>query len=175
MAKEKTPEQKQTSGTSQSSSTAGTSQNGSTGTAPQSTERTRRSTQSKQKGQRPQIGGTAVPGAKSTLPKQVSTSNNPQQQEMETANRMMRRRMEQLGTGPQSSEQGKAVRDRSKERRERLKERQKAQVSAVKRSLPGGKLVTDTSRVYYLIGGMAAAIIILILVFVVLRLTGILH
>lgn len=175
MAKEKTPEQKQASGPSQSPSTAGTSQNGSTGTAPQSEERTSKSARPKQKGQRPQIGGTAVPGAKSTIPKQVSTSNNPQQQEMETANRMMRRRMEQLGTGPQSPEQGKAVRDRRKERKERLKERQKAQVSAVKRSLPGGKLATDTSRVYYLIGGVAAAIVILILLFVVLRLTGTLH
>jgi hypothetical protein len=87
----------------------------------------------------------------------------------------MRRRMEHLGTSPQSSEQGKTLHDRRKERNERVKERQKAQVSAVKRSLPGGKLSTDTSRVYYLIGGVAAAIVLLILVFVVLRVTGVLH
>ena len=94
---------------------------------------------------------------------------------MESSNRTMRRRMEHLGTSPQASEQVKTTHDRRKERIERIKERQKAQVSAVKRSLPGGKLATDTSRVYYLIWGVAAAIVLLILLFVILRLTGILH
>jgi hypothetical protein len=127
------------------------------------------------KGNRAQIGGTAVPGAKSTQPKQISNSNNPQQQEKESANRTTRRRMEHLGTGPQSPEQVKTVQDRRKERIERIKERQKAQVSAVKRSLPGGKLATDTSRVYYLIGGVGAAIVLLIVIFVILRVAGIIH
>ena len=129
----------------------------------------------KQKNYRPQIGGTAVPGAKSTLPKQISTSNNPQQQELETANRTMRRRMEQLGTGPQAPEQTKTAVNRRKERIQRLKERQKAQVSAVQRSLPGGKLVTNTRRVFYLMGGVAAIIIAIIVLFIVLRLTGVYH
>jgi hypothetical protein len=169
MEKEKTSGQKQ-QGTSQSPADANTTKNGSTGTGG-----SRKSTRSRQKGSRAQVGGTAVPGAKSTQPKQVSTSNNPQQQEMESANRMMRRRMEHLGTGPQAPEQVKTAQDRRKERAERVKERQKAQVSAVKRSLPGGKLATDTSRVYYLIGGVLAAIVLLILLFVVLRLTGALH
>ena len=175
MVKEKTSEQKQAEGTSQPPSTANATQNGSTGTAPQGSSGPRKSTRSKSKGNRAQIGGTAVPGAKSTQPKQVSTSNNPQQQERESSNRLMRRRMEHLGTGPQSPEEAKTTRDRRKERIERIKERQKAQVSAVKRSLPGGKLVTDTRRVYYLVGGVFAAIVLLILVFVVLRLTGVLH
>ncbi len=130
---------------------------------------------SRNKGNQAQIGGTAVPGAKSTQPKPVSTSNNPQQQERESSNRTMRRRMEHLGTGLQSQEQVKSVRDRRKERVERIKERQQAQVSAVKRSLPGGKLATDTSRVYYLIGGIAVAIVALIVIFVILRVTGVLH
>jgi hypothetical protein len=175
MAKEKTPGQKQAAGTSSSPSTADSAKKGFTGTAPQSTGEARKSTHSGRKGHQAQIGGTAVPGAKSTQPKQISTSNNPQQQERESSNRVMRRRMEHLGTGPQSSEQVQATRNRRKERIERLKERQRAEVSAVKRSLPGGKLVTDTSRVYYLIGGVAAAIIILILLFVVLRVAGVIH
>ncbi len=124
------------------------------------------------KGKRAQIGGTAIPGAKSTQPKQISNSNNPQQQERESANRMTRRRMEHLGTGPQSPEQVKTVQERRKERVERIKERQLAQV---KRSLPGGKLITDTSRVYYLIGGIAAAIVLLIVVFIILRVANIIH
>jgi hypothetical protein len=175
MAKEKTSGQKQASGTSQSPSTADTAKKASTGTAPQGTGGSRKSTRSRHKDHRAQIGGTAVPGAKSTQPKQISTSNNPQQQEMESANRTMRRRMEHLGAGPQSPEQIKSVQNRRKERVQRLKERQRAEVSAVKRSLPGGKLVTDTSRVYYLIGGVAAAIVLIILLFVVLRVTGVMH
>jgi hypothetical protein len=173
MAKEKTPGQ--AAGTSPSPSTANKAKSEFTGSAPQDTGGSRKSTRSGRKGHQAQIGGTAVPGAKSTQPKQVSTSNNPQQQERENANRTMRRRMEHLGAGPQSPEQVQATRNRRKERIERLKERQKAEVSAVKRSLPGGKLVTDTSRVYYLIAGIAVAIIILILLFVVLRVTGVLH
>jgi hypothetical protein len=124
----------------------------------------------KDKSNRPQIGGTAVPGAKSTQPKQIVTSNNPQEQEQANANRMMRRRMEQLGTGPRTTEQVKTVGEKRKERIRRIKERQKSQVEAVKKSLPGGKISTDTSRVLYLIGGVAAAIILLIVIFVVLRL-----
>ena len=130
---------------------------------------------SRNKGNQAQIGGTAIPGAKSTLPKPVSTSNNPQQQQLETSNRGTRRRMEHLGTGPQPPEQIKTVQSRRKERVQRVKERQQAQVSAVKRSLPGGKLATDTSRVYYLIGGVAAAIVLLIALFIILRVTGVLH
>jgi hypothetical protein len=168
MAKEKTPGQKQASGLP---STADTRKN----VVSMGSEEARKSTRSGNKGSRPQIGGTAVPGAKSTQPKVVSNTNNPQQQEKESANRMMRRRMEHLGTGPQAPEQVKTIQDRRKERKERIKERQKAQVSVVKRSLPGGKLATDTSRVYYLVGVVAAAIVLLILAFVVLRVTGVLH
>jgi cobalamin biosynthesis Mg chelatase CobN len=126
----------------------------------------------KAKSNRSQIGGTAVPGAKSTQPKQIVTSNNPQEQEQASANRMMRRRMEHLGTGPRTAEQVKTVGEKRKERIRRIKERQKSQVEAVKKSLPGGKISTDTSRVLYLVGGVAVVIILLIVIFVVLRLTG---
>ena len=173
--KEKTSGQKQASETSPPPSTANTTKNAYADTVSPSSGGARKTTYARNKGNRVQIGGTAVPGAKSTLPKQISNSNNPQQQEMETANRTMRRRMEHLGTSPQPPEQAKTIHDRRKERIERIKERQKAQVSAVKRSLPGGKLATDTGRVYYLIGGVAVAIVLLILLFVVLRVTGILH
>jgi hypothetical protein len=172
MTKEKTSGQRQASGLP---STADTRKNEDTSTATTGSSGSRKATSSGNKGNRSQIGGTAVPGAKSTQPKLISNTNNPQQQEKENANRMMRRRMEQLGTGPQAPEQGKTVRNRRKERIERVKERQRAQVSAVKRSLPGGKIATDTSRVYYLIGGVAGAIVLLILVFVVLRVMGVLH
>lgn len=172
MTREKASGQKQTSGLP---AEAGTGKGENVSAVSTGSGGTRKSTRSGNKGSRPQIGGTALPGAKSTQPKVISNTNNPQQQEKENANRMMRRRMEQLGTGPQAPEQGKTVQDRRKKRIERIKERQKAEVSVVRRSLPGGKLATDTSRVYYLIGGVAGAIVLLILIFVVLRVTGVLH
>lgn len=175
MAKENTSGQKQTSGTSQSPSAADTTKNNYTHTFSTSSSQSRKSTHSGKKGNRPQIGGTAVTGAKSTQPKQTSNSNNPQQQELENSNRAMRRRMEQLGTSTQSPAQAKTPSERRKERKARIKERQQAQVSAVKRSLPGGKLATDVSRVYYMLAGIAGAIVLLILIFVVLRATGVLH
>src|SRR5437763_12912543 len=55
---------------------------------------------SKQSGKsnRPRVGGTATPGAKSTQPREV-TPTNPQQQQAETYNRTMRGRIEQIGIG----------------------------------------------------------------------------
>lgn len=124
-----------------------------------------------------QVGGTAVPGAKSTQPKQPSSTNNPQQQEMESYNRTMRRRMQQMGVGPYAGEQQKVktLQERRKEKIERIKQKRAAQIASIKRSLPGGKLSTDTRRVYYLVAGMAIAIVAIILLFVILRVTGILH
>jgi hypothetical protein len=129
------------------------------------------------KNQRLQVGGTAIPGAKSTQPKQQSSTNNPQQQEVEGYNRTMRRRMQQMGVGPYAGEQQKAktLQERRKERIERIKQKRAAQVAAVKRSLPGGKLSTDTKRVYYLIAGMAIAIVAIILLFVILHIIGVMH
>ena len=178
MAKANSSKQKQALDTSQSSTPAETTQNGSIGMTPSpvtGSTGASKSARPKNKGNQTQVGGTAVPGAKSTQPKQISNTNNPQKQEMESYNRTMRRRMEHLGTGSQSAEQTKTVRNRRKERIERIKERQKAQVASVRRSLPGGKVSTDTRRVYYLIGGVAAAIVLLIVVFIILRVTGVLH
>src|SRR5438067_10265090 len=57
------------------------------------------------KGGKPRIGGTAVPGAKSTMPKPPPTSNDPNQQQVESSNRTMRRRMQQLKTGPYAEQE----------------------------------------------------------------------
>ena len=68
---------------------------------------------------RPRVGGTATPGAKSTQPKEISTSN-PQQQQADSYNRTMRRRMEHLGTGPS---QGNTAQDQHKKRLEKRRKR----------------------------------------------------
>lgn len=124
-----------------------------------------------------QVGGTAVPGAKSTQPKQSSSTNNPQQQEIEGYNRTTRRRMQHMGTGPYAGEQQnvKTPQQKRKEKIERIKQRRAAQVAAVKRSLPGGKISTDTKRVYYLVAGVTIAIVMVILLFVILRVIHVLH
>ncbi len=72
---------------------------------------------------RTSIGGTAVPGAKSTQPKEISSTNNPQQQQAESYNRTMRRRMEQMGTGPgQQSSPATKQQKRMEKRRRRIEE-----------------------------------------------------
>ncbi len=138
---------------------------------------TSRKNRSSKKNKHLQIGGTAVPGAKSTQPKKISSTNNPQQQEIEGYNRNMRRRMQQMGTGPYANEPQnmKTLQQKRKEKMERIKQRRAAQIAAVKRSLPGGKISTDTKRVYYLVAGVAIAIVAVILLFVILRVTGVLH
>jgi hypothetical protein len=165
MAKDPTQEPKQVSQTLQGADTS------------KSAPTTSRKNRSSRKNKHFQIGGTAVPGAKSTQPKKISSTNNPQQQEIEGYNRTMRRRMRQMGTGPYASEQQdvKTLQEKRKERIERIKQRRTAQIAAVKRSLPGGKISTDTKRVYYLVAGVAIAIVAVILLFVILRVTGVLH
>ncbi|HEX3642594.1 MAG TPA: hypothetical protein VHV10_14985, partial [Ktedonobacteraceae bacterium] len=72
MAKENTPGRKQVSETSQAADT----------TKPATAITTSGKNRPVKKNKRLQVGGTAVPGAKSTQPKQNSPTNNPQQQEI---------------------------------------------------------------------------------------------
>src|SRR5262245_34997656 len=51
------------------------------------------------KSDKSRIGGTAVPGAKSTRPREINTAS-PTQQQAESYSREMRRRMQHMGTGP---------------------------------------------------------------------------
>ena len=124
---------------------------------------------------RPRVGGTAVTGAKSTLPKQISDTNNPQQQQQESYNREMRRRMERMGIGPQDSEdQMKELqkrRDKRKRNLERKKQRFEEQRQAVRRSSPISKITLGRKNLYFIIG--AAAIVIILIVIGVLRYLGV--
>src|SRR4051812_42907403 len=76
---------------------------------------------SKQSGKSRQskIGGTAVTGAKSTHPKELSTGA-PANQQAEYYNRDTRRRMEHMGTGPYSERATVDPRERRKKRQDRL-------------------------------------------------------
>lgn len=120
------------------------------------------------KSSRSAIGGTAVTGARSTQPRQLSENAGQQQQQMESYNRDMRRRMERMGYND-NQQKVHTVQDQRKKRAERLKQRRQEQISHVKRSLPGGKVDTNTTRVYIMIAVVAVAIILLILVFAFIR------
>jgi hypothetical protein len=110
---------------------------------------------------RSRIGGTAVPGAKSTLPKETPATNNPQQQQAESYNRTMRRRMEQLGTGPtQQSAPAEQQRKRLEKRRRRTEERRQE----VKRVAARGpsKIALGRRNVYFLIGVVVLIVAVIV-------------
>ncbi len=114
------------------------------------------------------VGGSAVPGAKSTQPKKFTDNANAQQQQLESYNRDMRRRMERMGYSD-DDDRAKTVQDQRKKRSERLKQRREEQVARVKKSIPGGKIDTSPRRVYFMVAGVAIAIVLLIVIFVILR------
>lgn len=148
MAKENTPEQKPTGGATSTSTT----------------------NKSKSKGsERARIGGTAVPGAKSTQPKPVSSSSNPQQQQQEYSNRVMRRQMERRGLGPQSDvERMQEAQAKRKKRVERKKQQIEERRQEIRKSLPAGGIKLGRKNLYFIIG-TAAAIILLIVIFLIIR------
>ncbi|GCE18458.1 hypothetical protein [Dictyobacter kobayashii] len=123
------------------------------------------------KGSRPAVGGTAVPGARSTQTRQISESSNPQQQQYESYNRDMRRRMERMGYENEEN-RGQTAQDSRKKRIERLKQRRQQQLAHVKRTLPGGKIDTSPRRVYWMIAGVAILVIAIIVIFAIWRATG---
>jgi len=119
----------------------------------------------KSKNARPQIGGTAVAGAKSTLPKPPPQSNDPAKQQMESYNRVMRRRMEHIGAGPQSQEERVAkLRNRRQKRIERNQERRAQAQQELKQKMPD-----FNRRNLYFFLAVAALVVIIIIVFIVLH------
>jgi len=126
---------------------------------------------SKQTGKtrKPEIGGTAVTGAKSTQPKEI-TSTNPAQQQAESYNRQMRRRMEHLGTGPYTESPPVTARDRKKKRLEKKKQERLQEVKKVVAKGPNPTRVSNLGRRNtYFILGVVAALVILIVIFLIIR------
>ncbi|GAC1405845.1 MAG: hypothetical protein NVSMB49_25320 [Ktedonobacteraceae bacterium] len=122
------------------------------------------------KSNKPHVGGTAVSGAKSTQPKQITPTNTPNQQQAESYNRTMRRRMEHLGTGPTSEEnRGKSLQERRKKHIERRKERLEERRADLRKSMPGGGRLTLGSRNTYFIIAVVVIVILLIVTFILLR------
>ncbi|GCE10421.1 hypothetical protein [Tengunoibacter tsumagoiensis] len=123
---------------------------------------------SKKKGKstRPQIGGTAVAGAKSTQIREFSGTNNPQQQQEEAANRLMRRRMQALNGG--EDQQVESAQMKRKKQIERRKQRLEERRAELRKSLPnGGKFSLGRRNLYFILG--VVVIIVLLILFAVLR------
>jgi hypothetical protein len=150
MAKENTPEQKPTSDTATASAV--------------------RKSKSKGKGsERAHIGGTAVPGAKSTQPKPPPSSSNSQQQQQEYSNRVMRRQMERRGLGPQNDvERMQEAQEKRKKRVDRKKQRIEEKRQEIRKSLPAGGIKLGRNNLYFIIG-TAVAIILIIVIFLIIR------
>ena len=124
----------------------------------------------KSKSNKPRIGGTAVPGAKSTQPKQVTSTNNQSQQQTESSNRTMRRRMEQLGTGPTSEDdRGKTLQDRRRKQIDRRKEKLEERRAQLRKSMPGGGKPTLGRRNTFFIIAVVVIVVLLIVGFILLR------
>jgi len=121
------------------------------------------------RGNRTPIGGTAVPGAKSTAPKPPAASS-PSQQQAESYNRDMRRRMQHMGTGPYSENQRATPQEQRKKRIERRKQRLEEERERLRRSSPTGKVTLGRRSLYFVIG-VAVLVVLLIVVFVILRTT----
>lgn len=122
--------------------------------------------QNKQSGKsnKSRIGGTAVQGAKSTQPKQI-TSNNPQQQQVESYNRQMRRRMEHMGTSPTQNAGMERNRKRMAKRKQRIEER-RAEVKKVAASGPRDIRI-GRNVVYFLIAAGVIVIVLIVIAIVV--------
>lgn len=114
------------------------------------------------------VGGTAVTGAKSTQPKELSTGT-PANQQAEYYNREMRRRMKHMGTGPYSERATVDPRERRKKRLERLKERQERVRQMVDAKGPSRDIKLGRRNTYFLIG-IAVVIVLLFVVFLIVRL-----
>jgi cobalamin biosynthesis Mg chelatase CobN len=121
------------------------------------------------KNRKPEIGGSAVVGAKSTQPKEI-TSTNPQQQQAESYNRQMRRRMEHMGTGPYTESPTLSARDKKKKRLEKKKQERLQDVNKVVARGPNPNRVSNLGRRNtYFILGVIAVLVLLIVIFLIIR------
>lgn len=167
MANENTSRQKPASGTPKAANTTNTTQQ-QISAKPASTTK-----QGGVKGNKSRVGGTAIPGAKSTLPKPLPTGNNAAKQEAESYNRNMRRRMQHLGTNPNDNQKVNTAQEQRRKRIERRKQRIEEERARLRRSTPGGKITLGRRSLYFIIG-VTVLIVLVIVIFVVLRATHVL-
>jgi len=113
------------------------------------------------------IGGTAVRGAKSTQPKEIKAPS-PTQQETESYNREMRRRMQHMGTGPYGGNQTDVVRNRRKKRIDKRKQQQEEVKKTVIAKGPSTDIKLGRKNTYFVLG-LIAFLVLLIVITLIIR------
>jgi cobalamin biosynthesis Mg chelatase CobN len=117
---------------------------------------------------KPRIGGTAVQGAKSTLPKQMPTTSDPNEQQMASYSRTMRRRVEKMGT-TSTDRRMQNVQEKRRKRVERNKQKMEEQRAAIRKSMPGGGKITLGKRNTFFLIGVIVLLVLIIAIFVLIR------
>jgi predicted RND superfamily exporter protein len=120
------------------------------------------------KQRKPAIGGTAVPGAKSTRPKETPSTQNPNaQQQAETYNRDMRRRMQHMGTGPYSEPAAMPARKKAEKRIEERKKRQEEVKKTVVTKGPSTNIKLGRRNTYFVLGTLAFVVLVIVIALIV--------
>jgi hypothetical protein len=112
------------------------------------------------------IGGTAVQGAKSTQPKEIKATS-PTQQEAESYNREMRRRMQHMGTGPYGASPTDAVRDRRQKRIDKRKQQQAEVKKTVVAKGPSTDIKLGRRNTYFVLGTLALIILVIVIALII--------
>ena len=124
--------------------------------------------QEKQSSKNPKlvIGGTAVQGAKSTQPKEIKATS-PAQQEAESYNREMRRRMQHMGTGPYGAGPTDAMRDRRQKRIDKRKQQQEEVKKTVVSKGPSTDIKLGRRNTYFVLGTVALIILVIVIALII--------
>jgi hypothetical protein len=117
---------------------------------------------------RPRIGGTAVQGAKSTLPKQMPNTRDPNEMQLASYGRAMRRRVERMGT-TSTERRLQNVQEQRRKRVERRKQKLEEQRAAIRKSMPGGGKITLGKRNTIFLIGVVALLVLIIAITVLVR------
>lgn len=115
-----------------------------------------------------QIGGTAVQGAKSTLPKQMPNTSDPNELQMASYSRTMRRRVERMGT-TSTDQRMQHVQEKRRERVARNKQKLEEQRAAIRKSMPGGGRITLGRKNTLFLIGVAVLLVLIIVIFALVR------
>jgi hypothetical protein len=112
------------------------------------------------------IGGTAIPGAKSTQPKEIK-STSPSQQEAESYNREMRRRMQHMGVGPNAGGPSEVARSRRQKRVEKRKKQQEEVKQTVVAKGPSTNITLGRKNLYFVLGTLAFIIVVIVIAIII--------
>lgn len=114
------------------------------------------------------VGGTAITGAKSTRPKEMPQSQTPNaEQQADTYNRDMRRRMQHMGTGPYSEPAPVPARKKAQRRIDERKKRQEEVKKNVISKGPSTDIKLGRRNTYFVLGALAFVVLVIVIAVIV--------